>query len=86
MNADRVLVDILIVLVAAKVAAELAERLNIPAVIGEIVAGVVIGPSMLGWVEQIEVLRILGELGVILLLLEVGLQMDVGELRSVGRA
>jgi Kef-type K+ transport system membrane component KefB len=85
-SADRVLVDILIVLLAAKLAAEGAERLGIPAVIGEIGAGIVIGPSVLGWVEQVEVLRVLGELGVILLLLDVGLQMDLGELRSVGRA
>ena len=86
MSPDRVLVDILIVLLAAKVAAEGAERLKIPAVIGEIVAGIVIGPSVLGLVEQVEVLRVLGALGAILLLLEVGMQMDLGELRSVGRA
>ncbi|MGH9283187.1 MAG: cation:proton antiporter, partial [Acidimicrobiales bacterium] len=63
-----ILLDILLVLVAAKLAAEGAERLGIPAVVGEIVAGLAIGPSALGLVEPSEVLRTLGELGVILLL------------------
>ena len=52
MDVDRVLLDILIVLVAAKVAAEVAERIGIPAVVGEIVAGILIGPSVLGLVGQ----------------------------------
>jgi Kef-type K+ transport system membrane component KefB len=86
MPAGSVFVDILVVLVAAKVAAEAAERARVPAVVGEILAGVVIGPSVLGIVRGDEVLRVLGELGVILLLLEVGLQLDLADLRSVGRA
>ena len=46
-----------------------------------------IGPSVLGLVGgDDEVLRVLGELGVILLLLDVGLEMDIGELTAVGRA
>ena len=58
-----------------------------PPVVGEILAGLIIGPSMLGFVgEGDEVLRALGELGVILLLLDVGLEMDLGELRKVGRS
>ena len=47
-----VLLDILIVLVAAKVAAELAERIGIPAVVGEILAGILIGPSVLDLGQQ----------------------------------
>ena len=85
-STGRIFLDILIVLVAAKVAAELAERVNIPAVVGEITAGILIGPSALGWVSVSEVLTILGELGVILLLLEVGMQMDLRELKAVGRS
>ena len=47
----RLLLDLLIVLTAAKLGAELAERFRIPAVLGEIVAGIVIGPSVLGLIE-----------------------------------
>jgi Kef-type K+ transport system membrane component KefB len=87
MDITTVLTDILVVLVAAKVAAEVAERIGIPAVVGEILAGILVGPSLLGLVgEHDEVLRTLGEIGVILLLLEVGMEMDVGELAKVGRA
>ena len=80
-----VLLDILVVLVAAKVAAEVAERIGIPAVVGEIVAGILVGPSVLGLVGGGDVLRTLGELGVVLLLLEVGMEMDLGELGKVGK-
>ncbi|MEX1125254.1 MAG: cation:proton antiporter [Acidimicrobiia bacterium] len=87
MDVTEVLRDILIVLVAAKVAAELAERVGVPPVIGEILAGILIGPSLLGWVgADDQVLRTLGEIGVILLLLEVGMEMNLSELGRVGRA
>ncbi len=75
-----------IILVVAKVAAELCERVRIPAVLGEIVAGIIIGPSALGLVEPSDAIRILAELGVIVLLAEVGLEMDLDELRRVGRS
>jgi Kef-type K+ transport system membrane component KefB len=86
MNVGAVLLDVLVVLVAAKVAAEIAERINVPGVVAEIIAGVVIGPSVLGLVGLDETLRVLGELGVILLLLQVGMEMDLRELGAVGRA
>src|SRR4051794_19114754 len=87
MDIAEILRHILIVLVAAKLAAEVAERLGIPPVVGEIVAGVIIGPSLLGLVGgDDEVLRTLGEIGVILLLLDVGMEMDLAELSKVGRA
>ena len=86
MDVNKILLDILIVLLAAKVAAELADRVNVPAVVGEIAAGVIIGPSVLGWVHSSQSLQTLAQLGVILLLLEVGLEMDLAELGSVGKA
>ena len=86
MDVGTVLLDILIVLVAAKIAAEIAERINVPAVVGEIVAGVVIGPSILGFVGSSQTLSVLGELGVILLLLGVGMEMDIADLGAVGRS
>jgi Kef-type K+ transport system membrane component KefB len=81
-----VLLDILVVLIAAKIAAEIAERVGMPAVVGEIIAGVIVGPSVLALVESNETLSVLGELGVILLLLGVGMEMDLSELGAVGRA
>ena len=71
MDVSEVLLHIFVVLLAAKLAAEAAERISVPPVLGEIVVGIVIGPSMLGLVGSDDVLRVLGELGVILLLLQV---------------
>ena len=86
----RLLLDLLIVLVAAKVAAELAERVKVPAVLGEIVAGILIGPSGLGLIElggeRGVSLGVLAEIGVLLLLMSVGMEMDLAELGKVGRA
>ena len=81
-----ILFHVFIVLAAAKLVAELAERVKVPAVLGEILAGILIGPSVLNLVQADDALRLLGEIGVILLLLNVGLEMDVRELARVGRA
>lgn len=86
----RLLLDLLVVVAAAKLAAEGAERIGIPAVLGEIVAGTIIGPSVLGLVEvsgeRGVSLGMLAELGVLLLLVHVGMEMDLAELGRVGRA
>lgn len=81
-----IFLDLALILVIAKAAAEVSERVRVPAVIGEIVAGIVIGPSLLGLVEPSDAIRVLAEVGVIILLAEVGLEMDLDELRKVGRA
>ncbi|MDO8362994.1 MAG: cation:proton antiporter [Actinomycetota bacterium] len=86
----RLLLDLLIIVSAAKLAAELVERLRIPAVLGEILAGVAIGPSGFGLVElggdRGVSLGMLAEIGVLLLLLQVGMEMDLKELGKVGKA
>jgi Kef-type K+ transport system membrane component KefB len=86
----RLLLDLLIIIVAAKLLAELAERLQLPAVVGEIIAGVVVGPSALGLVSLGDArgvsLAMLAEIGVLILLLQVGLETDLDELRRVGGA
>jgi Kef-type K+ transport system membrane component KefB/predicted amino acid-binding ACT domain protein len=81
-----IFLDLALILIIAKAAAEVSERVGIPAVIGEIVAGIMIGPSLLGLVEPSDAIRVLAEVGVIILLAEVGLEMDLDELRKVGRA
>ena len=86
LDIGRILLELGIILCAAKLMAELAERVGIPAVLGEILAGVVLGPSALGLIHRTDSLFLLGELGAILLLLQVGMEMDVAELRTVGRA
>lgn len=79
------LIDLFVVLVAAKLGDEVFKRLGQPTIVGEILAGVLIGPSILGWVELTEVLEVFAELGVVFLLFWVGLETRIGELRAVGR-
>ncbi|MGZ4120965.1 MAG: cation:proton antiporter domain-containing protein [Actinomycetota bacterium] len=86
MDVGSLLLRLLAVLVAARVAAEIAERLRQPAVLAEILVGIVLGPSVFHIVGGQEQLQFLGELGAILLLFDVGLHMDLDELRHVGRA
>jgi len=75
---------LLVILLMARVFAELASRLQMPPVIGEILAGVILGPSLLGWIEPVDVIRLLAEIGIILLLFEVGLETDIKRLAHTG--
>ncbi|MGH7508534.1 MAG: cation:proton antiporter [Gemmatimonadales bacterium] len=78
------------ILVAAKLLGELAERFGQPAVLGELIAGVLLGGSVLGIVPSAglgaEIIHVLAELGVLLLLFEIGLETDLREMFRVGPA
>lgn len=84
-DAAGVLTDLFVVLLAAKLGDELFKRLGQPALVGEILAGVIVGPSVLGLVEVGEVLEVFAELGVIFLLFWVGLETRASEMLAVGR-
>ena len=75
---------LLIILLTARVFAELATRLQAPSVIGELFAGVILGPSLLGWIEPFAAIKLMAEIGIILLLFEVGLETDVKRLVRTG--
>ncbi len=85
-----VLLGLVIILVAAKFGGELLERIGQPAVLGELLVGVALGNVVLlgfhglDFLSQNEGITILAELGVILLLFEVGLESNVKEMISVG--
>jgi len=80
-----VLTDLFVVLLAAKLGDEVFKRIGQPAIVGEILGGVLVGPSVLGLVEVGEVLRVFSELGVVFLLFWVGLETRLSEMRAVGR-
>ncbi|MEJ2761182.1 MAG: cation:proton antiporter [Gammaproteobacteria bacterium] len=79
------LLQLLIILLSARLLGETAAMFGIPAVIGEVAAGILIGPSLLGWVEPNQLILILAEIGIILLLFEVGLEADVDNLLKAGK-
>jgi len=73
-----------IILIAARLLSETVARFGIPSVIGELLAGLLIGPSLLGWVSPDTTMRLLAEIGIILLLFEVGMDTDLSRLARSG--
>ena len=71
------------VLAGALVGGRLASRLGYPPILGEILAGVVIGPAALGLVDTTATIEVLGELGVLVMMLSIGMHLDS---RALGRA
>jgi Kef-type K+ transport system membrane component KefB len=80
----RIPLSMLLVFVSAKLMAEVAERLGQPGIVGEILAGVLIGPSVLNWLAPNELLGALSDLGAMFLLFRVGLDVKANELMKVG--
>lgn len=90
-HANDILLTLFIVFVAAQVGGEIAQRLKLPGVVGEIAAGCVVGPSLLGWIAPDQIasgtpLDVLAEIGVVLLLFSVGLETRLEDLKKVGKA
>lgn len=83
-SAAEIPLAMLIVFGSAKLMAELFERIGQPGIVGEILAGILIGPSVLGWIQPNQVLTALSELGVMFLLFRVGLEVKASELMKVG--
>ena len=83
-DVTAMLAALLVIWLAAKLGGEVIERLGQPAVLGELLAGVLIGPGVLGLVRESEVLHVLAEIGVVLLLFEIGLESDLDELLKAG--
>jgi Kef-type K+ transport system membrane component KefB len=72
-------VNILILLVVARVFGEILERFNQPAMIGEILAGVVLGPALLNFIHRTEDIKVISELGVFLLVILAGLEINLDD-------
>lgn len=84
-HAQHLLLGLFLMIFAAKLLAEVFERLRQPAVVGEIIAGVLIGPYVLNWVQPNEITHTLSEIGVILLLFSVGLETKPAAILQVGK-
>jgi len=83
----HLLIVLVCVILATKLFGELAQRIGQPAVLGELVAGVLLGSSLLGVLDpSAPVIHALSEIGVLVLLFEIGLHTDLRSLVQVGRA
>lgn len=86
MELKAFLLSLIIIYVFARVMAELAARIGQPAVLGELLAGVLVGGNVLQLVQATGTLKLLGEVGIILLLFEIGLESDLQTFLKVGRS
>ncbi len=76
--------QLVIILCVARFLGEFVARFNIPSVIGELLAGILIGPSLLNLIEPTAIIKLLAEIGIILLLFEVGIETDISRLAQSG--
>ena len=81
---EQLLLELFAIFVSAKVVGELFERLRLPSVVGEILAGVVFGPYALGWIRPSVTIYSIAEVGAIFVLFSAGLETSPGELIRVG--
>lgn len=90
LSIEQFLISVAIILAAAKLGGELANRVGQPAVLGELIAGVLLGSSVFGIVPATgqlhDVIGLLAEIGVVILLFEIGLETDLREMFRVGGA
>jgi len=83
-DVHTLLLNLALIFFLARLFGTLFHRFGVPSVLGEIFTGLLLGPSFLGWVEPQAVLKFLAEIGIILLLFEIGLEVDIGYLRRTG--
>lgn len=84
MEVYSVFKDLAIIIIFAKFFGVLARKCKAPQVVGEIIAGLLIGPSILGLVQQSDFLAGMAEVGVVLLMFSAGLETDLKELMKTG--
>ena len=86
METYEILKDLALIFIFAKAAGLLARRCKAPMVVGEIIAGLVIGPCLLKWVEPTAFISQMAEIGVILIMFSAGLETNLQELKKSGFA
>jgi len=86
MEVSGFFLSLVLILLSARILGEAAAWLSIPPVMGELLAGILLGPSILGWVEPADIIQTLAEIGLILLLFEVGLDTDIATLVNRGKS
>jgi len=85
MELPHLLLNLVVIQMSARLFGEAAVRLGQSAVLGELLAGVLVGGSVLGWVDASPMLTLVGDLGVLLLLFKIGLESDAPALLEAGR-
>ncbi|MBB3128749.1 monovalent cation:proton antiporter-2 (CPA2) family protein [Paenibacillus rhizosphaerae] len=77
---------IALILLFTKITGDLSVRIGQPAVLGKLIAGIVLGPAVLGWIHTDEFIHFFSEIGVLLLMFIAGLETDLDQLRKNWRS
>lgn len=72
--------NLLILLVTARIFGEVFERFKQPSMIGEIIAGIILGPSLLNLIHRTEEIKVISELGIFLLVIIAGLEINIDDI------
>ena len=86
MESYQFVFDVAIIILATKIFGIMSKRVDMPQVVGSLIAGLLLGPSVLNLVQPTDFLEMLSELGVIVLMFSAGLQTDIKELKKSGKA
>ena len=84
MATEELFISVVIILVATRLLGEFSQRLRLPPLVGELAAGIIIGPYVLKLITPDQSLNVISDLGVFFLMLLAGLQMDPREIRKAG--
>lgn len=71
-----------LILISTKIAGHLSSRIGQPSVLGKLIAGIILGPAILGWIDNNNFIHYMSEIGVILLMFMAGLETDLKQLRK----
>lgn len=81
-----IIIQLAVIILATKLAGHLSARLGQPAVLGELIVGIVIGPAILGWIPDSDIIHTFSEIGVLLLMFIAGLETDLEGLKNSARS
>lgn len=86
MESYKYLIDIALILISTKLLGLLTRRIQLPQVVGALLAGLLLGPACLGLLQETDFIKNIAEIGVIVLMFSAGLETDVKELKKSGLA
>ncbi|BAK97234.1 putative Na(+)/H(+) antiporter [Oscillibacter valericigenes Sjm18-20] len=86
MESYQYVFDVAMIILVTKIFGIMSKRVDMPQVVGSLIAGLLLGPSVLNLVQPSDFLSMLSELGVIVLMFSAGLQTDIKELKKSGKA
>ncbi len=80
------ILNLFLVLVAAWLGGIASKRMGYPPILGELIIGIILGPTLLGWIKETETIKVLAEIGITLLMVYIGIEIDFADLKKASWA